>query len=272
MEQTIVVNHSFPGILSENGGWITKDYDSLIFHQLNRVISEDALLDLEEDMNEDINEFEYPFQEPIVVYYDKEQGKFIIQSGHHRYLVCKKQNRELKVVISDYHRSPSRGFENEHVSWTNEELIESYAEEGIESYSLLVRLKDKYPQYSFIALSVFINGVATNKSVIRHRKFKLKCKDYIESYSIADNRIQKFEEYKKATQREDNSKEVIKVLVRAMEKNDFNWEFFIQRARANANEAKIRPEFSSISTNARAISLIEFLYNYKSKRNFYFYK
>lgn len=258
---------TIPGNLLQTGGIVTKNYDWFIPDQYNRQLDEDALLELQEDLNQDISDEEYPFQAPIVVFWTPEMNHGIISQGHHRFEVVKRLNRELKYVITNTFRPSSRGQETEHQSWTTEELVQSYAREGFEPYVLLNKLKVDHSRYSYAALSVFLNNNATSKDKLRSREFKLHSDASLER---AEERIAKYEEFKKATMREDNSKEVIRVIVQAIDNPSFDWEYFIDRCKANAAEAKDRTQFSSISTNARATSLIQFYYNHKSKKNFYF--
>lgn len=258
---------NIPGKLLNTGGIVTKNYDWFIADKYNRNLDEDALLELQEDLNQDIEEEEYPFQAPIVVYWTEGMENGIISQGHHRFEVVKRLNRDLVYVITNTFRPSSRGQETEHQSWTTEELVQSYAREGIESYVILNVLKEKHPRYSYAALSVFLNDTSTSKDKLRERKFQLNSSA---SLDRAEERIAKYEEFKQAAVRDDNSKEVIRVIVQAIDTPSFDWNYFIERTKANASEAKIRLEFSSISTNARATSLVQFYYNHKSKKNFFF--
>lgn len=258
---------NIPGTLLATGGIVTKDYNWFIPDQYNRNLDEDALLELQEDLNQDISEDEYPFQAPIVVYWKPDMDHGIISQGHHRFEVVKRLNRELVYVLTNTFRPSSRGQETEHQSWTTEELVKSYAREEIDAYVILNALKEKHPRYSYAALSVFLNDTATSKDKLRERKFQLNSGA---SLNRAEERIAKYEEFKQAAVRDDNSKEVIRVIVQAIDNPSFDWDYFIERTKANASEAKIRLEFNSISTNARATSLVQFYYNHKSKKNFYF--
>lgn len=258
---------NIPGTLLATGGIVTKDYNWFIPDQYNRNLDEDALLELQEDLNQDISEDEYPFQAPIVVYWQPDMDHGIISQGHHRFEVVKRLNRQLVYVLTNTFRPSSRGQETEHQSWTTEELVKSYAREEIDAYVILNALKEKHPRYSYAALSVFLNDTATSKDKLRERKFQLNSGA---SLNRAEERIAKYEEFKQAAVRDDNSKEVIRVIVQAIDNPSFDWDYFIERTKANASEAKIRLEFNSISTNARATSLVQFYYNHKSKKNFYF--
>ncbi|MGU8987226.1 hypothetical protein ACV3V0_05875 [Clostridium perfringens] len=250
-------------------GIITKDYSWFEYDNTNRRIDEEALSSLEDDFNQDINDTEYPFQAPIIVYWVEGKTKGTIQQGHHRFEVCKRNNREINYIITPHYRHPSRGQEDLHQDWTTSELVESYAKEKIESYILLQKLKESYPKYSFAALTVFINSSVCSNDKLRTREFSIKG-DATETYTKAVCRIKKFEEFLVASNRTDKPKEVIKVLIEAMERPDFDWKYFIERTNKNASEASVKDAFKSISTNAKAISLIQFYYNNKSQSNFYF--
>lgn len=77
--------------------------------------------------------------------------------------------------------------------------------------------------------------------------------------------------FKKGGGFKSNSKEVIIALIEALDKVNFDFEYFLKRCEANAPELQVRQEFSSISTKVRARSLIEFCYNNNSKsKNFHF--
>lgn len=259
--------HGLPGTLNPTGMITTTNTDFFIDDEFNREKDEDALLDLQDDFNQDIKDHEYPFQAPIVAFWTAGMENAIINQGHHRLEVCKRTNREVNYVITQHFRPSSRGQESQHQAWTTEELVKSYAAEKIPAYVVLNQLKIEHPEFSYMALSVFLNATPISKEKLRNRKFELFPSS---SYDRAKHRIKLYNEYKRMALREDNSKEVIRVLVNAMENPLFDWDYFLERAASNAAEAKSRPEFSSISTNARATSLIQFLYNYKSKKNFYF--
>lgn len=259
--------NGLPGTLNASGTITTTNYDFFKDDELNREKDEDALLDLQDDFNQDINETEYPFQAPIVVFWKEGMQNAIVNQGHHRLEVCKRTEREINYVITNHFRPSSRGQETEHQAWTTQELVKSYALEGIPSYTILNRLKVENPEFSYMALAVFLNKTSTSKEKLRNRKFELLTGA---TYERANERIKKYNEFKQAAKRDDNSKEVIRVLVNAMENPLFDWKYFLERAAANAGEVKTRTEFASISTNARATSLIQFYYNYNSKKNFYF--
>lgn len=261
------LTNGLPGKLNPTGTITTTNLDFFVDDELNREKDEDALLDLQDDFNQDINDHEYPFQAPIVVFWQEGMNKAIVNQGHHRLEVCKRTNREINYVVTNFFRPSSRGQESQHQAWTTEDLVKSYALEGIESYTVLNRLKTENPEFSYMALAVFLNNTPSSKDKLRNRDFTLIPGA---SYEKASERIKKYNEYKRMAMREDNSKEVIRVLVNAMENPLFDWGYFLERAASNAAEVKTRPEFASISTNARATSLIQFLYNYKSKKNFYF--
>ncbi len=258
---------NFPGVLTEKG-IETADYSWFKFDDLNRKLDSEALANLRDDFNEDVREFDYPFQSPIVVYWVNGMTEGIIQQGHHRFTVCKGSNRKVRYTITDSYRPSSRGQENHHQDWTTEELVCSYAKEGIEAYKVLQRLKNEHPNYSLVVLTTFMNGYPGSTQSLRERNFKTHCDN--EVYGIAKQRIIRFEEFNRAAQRTDKPKETVKALVDALKRENFDWKYFIERTLVNAPNAKLKPEFKSISTSARAKALIEYYYNNNSRRNFYF--
>lgn len=260
---------AFPGNVTEKG-IETFEYNWFKFDDLNRLIDQEALDDLKDDFNEDVIDGEYPFQAPIVVYWVKGMTEGIIQQGHHRLTVCKDTNRKVRYIITDSYRPSSRGQENLHQDWTTEELVYSYAKEGFGSYTILQRLKNEHPTYSLVVLTAFLNGSASSTQSLRNREFKLELDSSDEAYGRAKQRIIKFEQFNKVTGRTDRPKETVKWLIRAMERLDFDWKYFIERAKANAPEANIRTEFKSISTSSRAKAMISFYYNHNSRKNFVF--
>jgi hypothetical protein len=259
----------FPGVITEKG-IETHDYSWFKFDDLNRLLGQEALADLKDDFNEDTKENEYPFQAPIVVYWVRGMTEGVIQQGHHRFTVCKDSNLQIRYTVTDSYRPSSRGQENQHQDWTTDELVQSYAKEGLEPYFVLQKLKNEHPTYSLVVLSAFINGSAVSTQALRNRSFKLELGLADESYGRAKQRIIKFEQFNKVSQRTDRPKETVKMLVKAMERQDFDWKYFIERAEANCHEARLKPEFKSISTSARAIAMIQFYYNHNSRKNFFF--
>lgn len=261
---------NYPGQITAKG-IETNDYSWFKSDFLNRVIDREALADLRDDFNEDVSETEYPFQAPIVVYWVKGMTEGIIQQGHHRFAVCQEENRGIRYTVTDSYRPSSRGQENQHQDWTTEELVESYAKEGIESYKILQKLKNEHPNVSLVVLTTFINGYPASTQGLRERNFKTEKDTPIEEvYGVAKQRIIRFEEFNKAAQRTDKPKETVKALIKALENENFNWKYFIERTTANAPEARLKPEFKSISTSARAKALIQFYYNHNSRKNFFF--
>lgn len=259
---------NYPGEITDKG-IETFEYNWFKFDDLNRRLDQEALNDLKDDFNEDVKEREYPFQAPIVVYWVKGMTEGVIQQGHHRFTVCEENKRMVRYTITDAYRPSSRGQENQHQDWTTEELVYSYAKEGLESYSVLQKLKNEYPTYSLVVLAAFINGSSVSTQSLRNRLFNIELPTN-EAYGRAKQRIIRFEEFNKAAQRTDKPKETVKTLIKSMNRPDFDWKYFIERTTSNAREAKLKPEFNSISTSARAIALIQFLYNHNSRKNFFF--
>lgn len=259
---------NFPGEITAKG-IETYEYNWFKFDDLNRLIDHEALSDLKDDFNEDTKDGEYPFQAPIVVYWVKGMTEGIIQQGHHRFTVCKETKRQIRYSITDSYRPASRGQESVHQDWTTEELVYSYAKEGLEPYVVLQKLKNEHPSYSLVVLTTFVNGKTVQTQALRERLFTLETNKE-EAYGIAKQRIIRFEEFNKAAQRSDKPKETVKALIKALDRPDFDWKYFIERTTANAPDARLKPEFNSISTSARATALIQFYYNHNSRRNFFF--
>ena len=247
----------------------TRKYDFLKFDETNREIDDEILYDLKNDLCEGISEHEYPFYAPIVCYWKPVMKHAIIQQGHHRFCVCKELNRDIHYVITDNYRQPSRGQEEAHQDWKTKDLVESYVKEGIEDYKLLYKLYNENPKYSLIALTAMINGKICDVKRIRKREFKIENTN-IDVERIAKDRIEKYDTFLKISQRSDRGKELITALIRACEREDFNFNYFIERSEKNASEIKIMHDFKSISTKAKAEALIQKYYNYKSRKNFFF--
>lgn len=256
--------NKFVGTLTEKG-IVTKEYHWFKNDDTNRRLDSEALEELEESMNPNANEEEYPFQAPIVVYWDGEMSQGVIQQGHHRFHVCKAMNREVNYVITSEYMPPSRNQEYEHQDWETEELVESYAKEDIPSYRVLWEAKRAYPKYSFLALSVFFNKKVTSRDYIRRRKFKVDG-NVDEALQVALYRIRKYEEFLNACQRNDKSKELIKAFISAYERPDFDWNYFIERCKANSSDIIDRQDYKSVNSNTKATALIMYLYNYNSKK------
>lgn len=254
--------YNFPGELTPMG-MITNDYSKFEMHNLNRVIKGEKLEALKKNLNHNAGESDYPFSAPIVVYW--EEGKGVIQQGHHRFLICKEQNRKIAYVITNCDRSPAEGQWGQ--DWAVEDYVYSFSNEKFEGFPLLQKMKREFPHYSLIALTTFINGKPTSASSLKKKKFVLISDNQTEVYKKAKKRIKKFEEFQTAAQRSDKSKEVIRALIEASESFGFDWGYFIKRTRANANEVKRKPEFSSISKLATAKALITFYYNYNSRND-----
>lgn len=259
----------FPGNLTIKG-IETNEYSWFREDEYNRPLDNEALLELKDDFNQDVKDGDYPFQAPIVVYWVKGMTEGIIQQGHHRFAVCKDENRVVRYIVTDVYRPSSRGQENQHQDWSTEELISSYAREGIEPYVVLQKLKNEHPSYSLVVLTTFLNNYPVSTKYLRDRLFKLSITDTEEAYGKAKQRILRFEEFNKSADRTDKPKETVRALIVAMERTDFDWNYFLERAKVNAREIRLRPEFKSISTSARATGLIQFLYNHNSRKNFFF--
>ena len=109
----------------------------------------------------------------------------------------------------------------------------------------------------------------TTKPKIRDGYFKLKA-DYETSKVNALKRIELFEEFCKAAKRTDRPKELIRALFDALEYKEFDWNYFIKRCKANADEVNSQLVYQSITSSARAKLMITRLYNLNSHKNFEF--
>lgn len=180
-----------------------------------------------------------------------------------------KNKKEINYIITDCYRPCSMGHEEEHQDHSVEELVWSYKQQNIKDYAILWDLHEENPKYTYLNLTLLLNGKLTTTDKIRWSAFEI-VGDAEEAIFKAKRRIKRYEEYLKATGRNDYSKEMIKVLIHALERPDFDWSYFLERCNANADKAKLNKEFNSISTNARAVALLQFLYNTNSRKNFYF--
>lgn len=259
---------SFVGEVTTKG-IVTKDYSWFLMDDTNRKISEEALGNLEDDYNANSYGDVYPFQAPIVVYWVEGMEKGVIQQGHHRYTVCVKNKKEINYIITDCYRPCSMGHETEHQDHNLEELVWSYKQQNIKEYEILWDLHEKHPKYTYLNLTLLLNGKLTNTEKIRWGKFEV-VGDYDVAIFKAEQRMKRYEEFLLATGRSDYSKEMLKVLIVALERPDFDWKYFIGRCKENADKANLNKEFKSISTNARAVALVQYLYNTNSRKNFFY--
>lgn len=127
----------------------------------------------------------------------------------------------------------------------------------------------KHRKYTYLNLTLLLNGKLTNTEKIRWGKFEV-VGDYDIAIFKAEQRMKRYEEFLLATGRTDYSKEMLKVLIVALERPDFDWKYFIGRCKGNADKANLNKEFKSISTNARAVALVQYLYNTNSRKNFFY--
>lgn len=264
--------NKFPGqLIIERGCYETDQLDLFINDPLNRPIRQHAVENLKMRANPTKNIDDYPFIEPLIVSpLEKENGQilYVVTHGNHRLEACKQMKCKIRFVVTDTYRPAFFGQQDESQDWDTKDLVSSFAKEGTKEYVILNELHQKYPQYSLLALTIFLNKKPTEKQILRDQAFVLNADA---SLDLALDRIQKFEQFKQAAKIKLNSKEVIMALVEALDKEDFDFEYFLQRCDANSAELQIRPEFSSISTKVRARNLIQFCYNNNSRlKNFYF--
>ena len=250
-------------------GIVTKDYSWFEMDKTNRKINDKALKELKQDYNKNSRGDEYPFQAPIVVYWVEGMNKGIIQQGHHRYMVCVQEKKEINYIISDCYRPCSMGHETDHQAHGTDELIYSYMMQEKKSYEILHNLKETYPKYAEPTLTLFLNNKISTKPELRRGKFII-IEDPEKTHSIALERIRRFEEFLTASGRTERSKELIKTIISALERPDFDWDYFIGRCRKNGAESRLRLEYNSITSRAKANALVQFLYNHDSRKNFYF--
>lgn len=252
------------------GCYETERLDLFINDPLNRSIEQSAVNNLKMRANPTEKSDDYPFIEPLIVAPLEKEGKtlFVVTHGNHRLEACKQMKRKIRYVITEKYRPAYTGQLERHQDWPTEDLISSFAKQNIKEYVILNRLHEKYPQYSLIALTIFLNKTVTLDKKLRNKEFIL---NQDASFTLAVDRIKKFEQFKYAANFKSNSKEVIIALIEALDKVNFDFEYFLKRCEANAPELQVRQEFSSISTKVRARSLIEFCYNNNSKsKNFHF--
>ncbi|MBP3907966.1 MAG: hypothetical protein J6D33_03480 [Turicibacter sp.] len=253
------------------GCYETDRLDLFINDPLNRPIEQSAVNNLKMRVNFTENKDDYPFIEPLIAAVKKgETGdiSLVVTHGNHRLEACKQMNRKVRYIVTDTYRPAFTGQQDLHQDWMTKHLISSFSKQGITEYVILNRLYEKYPQYSFGALTIFLNQKITSDKKLRNKEFIL---SEGASLKLAIDKIRKFEQFKYASDLKLNSKEVIKALIEALDREDFDFEYFLTRCEGNAAELKVRPEFASISTRVRARNLIQFCYNNNSKsKNFYF--
>ena len=261
-----------PGeLIIGRGCYETDQLDLFINDPLNRPIEQSAVNNLKMRANFTEASDDYPFVEPLIVAInEKKDGNIVlvVTHGNHRLEACKQMKRKVRYVVTEEYRPAFVGQQDQHQDWKTKHLISSFAKQNVKEYVILNRLHEKYPQYSFGALTIFLNKKITSDKKLRNKEFILS-KDA--SLTLASDRIMKFEQFKYAADLKLNSKEVIIALIDALDKEEFDFEYFLNRCEANAPELKVRPEFNSISTKVRARNLIQFCYNNNSKsKNFYF--
>lgn len=264
--------NKLPGqLIKERGCYETDQLDLFINDPLNRPIEQNAVNNLKMRANFTENKDDYPFVEPLIVAVNESKDGniiLVVTHGNHRLEACKQMKRKVRYVIAEEYRPAYIGQQDQHQDWKTKHLISSFAKQNEKEYVILNQLHEKYSQYSFGALTIFLNKKITSDKKLRNKEFIL-AKDA--NLTLAVDRIKKFEQFKYASDLKLNSKEVIISLIEALDRQEFDFEYFLNRCEANAAELKVRPEFSSISTKVRARNLIQFCYNNNSKtKNFYF--
>ena len=281
--QELLDSTSLPGTLLEIG------CRELQPHQMKIVVSDSWNRDLDMDNIEQLmldknhvkDPLDYPFSEPAVGWWDAENGQLVLKDGNHRAHVCRRLGTKFRFTIVQENYSIFNGKRSDKMAWRVTDLVHSYAKAGFDAYVQLVKLLDLYPHYPFPTLTLFFNGNMTSARKLRYREFEIKEQfpqsrlnpdGTLTAFELAEIRLKMFERFNVSAQRKDYPKELIKNLIIAFERPEFDFEYFIKRTTANAPAAALRPELSqSISTNVRARYLIQFYYNENSKSHVFYF-
>lgn len=281
--QELLDSKSLPGTLLEIG---CRELQS---HQMDIVVSDSCNRDLDInnieqlmlDRNPVKDPCDYPFSEPAVGWWDAENEQLVLKDGNHRAHVCRRLGTKFRFTIVQENYSIFNGKRSDKMAWKVNDLVHSYAKAGLDAYTQLVELHNLYPQYPFPTLTLFFNGTMTSARNLRYGEFEIKDQfpqsrlnpdGTLTAFELAEMRLKMFERFNTSAQRNDCPKELIKNLIIAFERPEFDFEYFIKRTTANAPAAALKPELSqSISTKVRARYLIQFYYNENSKSHVFYF-
>lgn len=265
------------GIMSEYGMIATnKDYDSFEMNITNREIYEEDLESLRNNLNPDINETVYPFMSPIVVYpyFNEEEGrvKLLIQQGHHRFIICKEQNRNVNYVVttvSDTTLGQNLGTQD----WKIRDIVYSKMKSGDWCYTEVYNLMEKYEGYfSYTCLTVAIKGKKLsgkndNNINLKSGKFSF-TEEELESAKDILEKYKKFNELMGYTTTNAN---LLKAMYDANTYPDFDWKHFYDRSTKPSTQARINSNFKEVNSNAVARKVITEVYNFGSRTKIFTY-
>lgn len=263
----------YPGTVTEKG-IVTNKHDWFELDRANREIDEEKIKTFKKKLNSTAKEGEYPFRSPVVVYWTKGMEKGRINMGHHRFEYCRKNGLNVNYVITD---SPERADEDqvrEGQDWDTEQRVRAnyikYTEgqREFEDYALLFKLRNEFPRYSLNFLTVAFNGKSASTKAIDENRFRINNKN--QPLKRARIRIEMYEEFLSAADRKDKSREIFMRLIEAINNPIFDWDYFIKRTKVNAPAINMKAELRSINNYAQAETLIMYLYNTNSRKNFYF--
>lgn len=259
---------NYVGLLTEKGIVAgSEDYDWFQLDGANRLIKDEYVDILLDDFNDNINDTEYPFMAPLVVYWKSGMEKGIIQQGHHRFKACVASGRSINYVLTSQ-KSVTKGQNNGHQDFTIEELVYSYKLQGNQYYNELYKLYEQYDGFfSYASIEIAMFGYRKTKKDIslkggnfRYSQSDLEnCKNVLKRY-IEFNNIIKFSK--------SANREIVRAIHETLNRNDFNWEYFIRRCPKFSN---IKDTFTDLSAYKNAKAMFERIYNFSSRETpFYF--
>ena len=122
-------------------GIITKEYSWFVPDKTNRLLTEENLKKLENDLNSNATGDSYPFQAPVVVYWVEGMNFGRIQQGHHRFEFCVRNNKEVNFIVTDCYRFCSQGHEKTGQDYKDFQMVWSYKKQEKERLDLTKRKK-----------------------------------------------------------------------------------------------------------------------------------
>lgn len=156
----------------------TKDYSMFNFITGNRPVNKKKIKDLKDEATNGLDLFEYC---PIVVY--KEDGKYKVIDGQHRFQASKELKKPIYYVVCDKLTLVQIAKLNSNSSnWSNKNFLECFIKTGIEDYKDLERLIKKYHVSYSVASDILMTGNCKYKGAtlkkFREGLFKSKYYDF----------------------------------------------------------------------------------------------
>lgn len=116
--------------------------------------------------------------------------RFEIIDGQHRYIAMKDLGLPISFIIKDgYGLKEVMRLNTNSATWTRNEFLQSYCEEGLAPYLEVKRFKDKYPLFAMgSALTILTNSTAAMKGrTVNVNKKRIQTKDFEEGKLVIPN-------------------------------------------------------------------------------------